>query len=1082
MGRHAHMWLVALLLTVLVRVAAWAQEVKTGAEFYERKASWRETMLDVRARYGAWKAEQEALRAQLQFGPWYATAPIKADKLSDAGFPEQGVDLEATDAQGPLWHKHEDWTDGRVVNLPEVDSVLTYLYRTIRSERAARLAVSLGSDDGLVVWLNGATVLEHDVSRGAAPDQELITLDLQPGENRLLMKIHNGNGGHAFYFSTEVKPLAGIWKQFERDFPMESSWLRSDLPGGRHLEWFGAGPDGATSLMREAAGRALALAHGTLDLVERSAPRPEYAGALGALEQRIAAARTEPDADWPALYVETRQLRRRIILSHPLLEFDALLISKRPPPLYSHMVDQYLGRHSRSGPGLVVLSSWKDSPKATVLLEGKLPEGSVLHPDLSFDGRRVLFSFCDHTVSDPERRRFFIYEAAVDGSWVRQVTGTPTDPLEGAGGRRTVLIEDFDPCYLPDGGFAFVSTRNQAYGRCHGGRYTPSYVLYRGELDGSGIRRLSFGEANEWDPAVLDDGRIVYSRWDYINRHDTIYQGLWVTRPDGTATAHYYGNYTANPCMVAEPHPIAGSHKVAATVMAHHSYTSGSIIVLDPRRGEDGDAPITRVTPEAAFPETEGWPEGAYATPYPLSEELFLAAYTPDQLVSQGSIQRANAYAIYLVDAVGGRELIYSDPDTSCFSPIPIQPRQVPPAFSSMVAGKESQTTGRFFVQNVYDSTEEIQPGSISALRVVELIPQPTPSVPDRSYAANEVVKRILGTIPIDDDGSAAFEVPAGTPLQFQILDGNGMAVLTMRSQVYLQPGELMSCAGCHEPRRSAARLTRIPHAVTFRSLDPPAGPQYDGGLSFARTVQPVLDRNCIRCHGLDRKAAGIDLLGTPQHGRSEGTAYATQASHGFSVSYRALMGREGAVALAQRNTETVRSKPTDYFAHAGRLAPMLLKDHHGVRLDRASFQRIVGWLDLNAQFYGDYSYNRVEGRTPSPEGERALRAHVREVFGAELAEQPFAALVNVAMPTESRILKAPLAVEAGGWGQVEGGWTSTDDQGCQTMLKLVEAAVGQPPGRDVAGTCGHEPCDCGACWVAEAEKQYRESLQPKAE
>ena len=825
---------------------------------------------------------------------------------------------------------------------------------------------------------------------------------------------------------------------------------------------------------------ALQFARKTLAFVERSATRPELAAELAALEKRFAQVGRDGAVVGNELLLQVRRLRRRIILSHPLLDFDKLLINKRPTPGYSHQSRQYLGRYSCPGPGLVILESWKDAPKETLLLEGKLPVGSVLHPDLSFDARRVLFSFCDHTVRDPDQRRFLIYEVGIDGSGLRQLTGTPDDRPAGPDGRQTALIEDFDPCYLPGGGLAFVSTRVQLHVRCHyGGRYFANFVLYRADGDGSNIRRISFGEAPEWDPSVLPDGRIVYTRWDYVNRHDTLFQGLWVTRPDGTAAAHVYGNYTRNPCTTAEPRIIPGSHKIMTTAVAHHAYTAGSIIVVDPHRGEDGQTPITRLTPEVAFPETEEWPVGAYANPYPLSEALVLVAYTPDKLTKEEGkppgepkpVQRAGAYGIYLVDALGGRELIYRDPNMSCFAPIPIAPRSTPPVLPSSVESKRAETTGTFYVENVYRSTESIPRGSIKSLRLVQLFGQTIETPPNRGKVMFDMPKRILGTVPVGDDGSVAFHAPAGKPLLFQLLDGNGMAVMSMRSLVYLQPGEVVGCVGCHEPRSSVTPGITMPLGTIVRELRPPAGPRYEGGLSFARTVQPVLDRYCVECHGLDKTEGDVDLLGTLKE-----VPYHHNDPHGamlVSHAYDSLMSRPGLVKIAPRNEETDYSKPKDYFAHAGRLAGVLLeghKDQNGkprVELDRESFQRIVDWLDMNAIYYGDYSWNKAEWREPSPDGETALRGYVAETFGQPLTGQPFAALVNTAHISESRILMAPLATSAGGWGQIEkGGWSDTNGPGYQQMRRLVEASIAPLRFHDIAGTCGREKCLCDNCWV----------------
>ena len=344
------------------------------------------------------------------------------------------------------------------------------------------------------------------------------------------------------------------------------------------------------------------------------------------------------------------------------------------------------------------------------------------------------------------------------------------------------------------------------------------------------------------------------------------------------------------------------------------------------------------------------------------------------------------------------------------------------------MADHQSQPTGIFYLQDVYRSTQGIPRGTIRQLRVNQLIPQPTQRVPYSSAVAFEVLKRILGTVPVDENGSVAFEAPAGVPLQFQALDQDGLAVMTMRTFTHLQPGEQAGCIGCHEPRNSSPAVPRSPpQRAAVLKLEPPAGPHYPGGLSFAKTVQPVLDRYCIDCHGLSETAGDIDLLGTLD--ATEENVAAAYRQLLPSAAYASLTRDGRLVKIAQYGGETWYSQPKDYFAHGGALAPLLMQGHEDVELDPESRQRLIDWLDLNAPCYGTYSWNKDEWRRPDPEGEQALRAHIRHRFGDELAAQPFAALVNVAWPDESRILKAPLALAAGGWGQIDaGGWRSTDE------------------------------------------------------
>jgi len=737
-------------------------------------------------------------------------------------------------------------------------------------------------------------------------------------------------------------------------------------------------------------------------------------------------------------YLKIRWLRREVILSHPTLNFEKLLVNKRAPTGYSHQCDQYLGRHGRPGAGLTIVTSWKTEPKAREILVDKLPVGTTLHPDLSYDGKKILLSYCDATNPKKHERRYWIYECAADGSGLKQLTGTKRDKLETWGNRGTVLVEDWDPCYLPEGGFVFISTRSQSYGRCHGSRYTPSYLMYRADADGSNIRQISFGEANEWDPCVLYDGRIVYTRWDYINRHDTIFQSLWSTRPDGTDVKHYYGNYTRNPYMTAEARPIPGTEKIVCTAQAHHSYTAGSIIVLDISKGEDGTEPLTRITPEAKFPESEGWPN-PFVTPWPLNEQLFLAGHSPQRQARQGGINSDNAYGIFLVDAFGGRELIYRDTKMSSFAPIPLRARRVPRMIPSQLDPKTKDMTAKIICQDVFETrVKDIVRGSAVALRINMIHGQPANSKTNPSIANNEILKHVVGTVPIKEDGSVGFTAPAGEPLQLQLIDKNGMALLTMRSLVYFQPGEASSCVGCHENRGMTPLPRRLKAAGSFPVPTPPAYQKPELALAFMQTVQPVLDKNCIKCHGLGKEIKGkMNLLG--KKGRR------------YSQSYDCLTRKKGLIVVAYRNRETAESKAKEYYAHAGKLAAHLMSEKHqkNVKLCKADFARIVDWLDLNVQFYGDYDREKRENRKISAENEKAIRALVKADLGDKIAAQPIEALVNVAYPKQSRALMMPLAASAGGWGQVKK-WSSTNDAGYKKLAELIDKALPPVKKRDI--------------------------------
>jgi hypothetical protein len=796
---------------------------------------------------------------------------------------------------------------------------------------------------------------------------------------------------------------------------------------------------------------------------------------VAALTGTIAAERSDGDKILQ-VFKKLKSIRRRILFTHPALAFERILINRNPPTSFSHNSDQHLGRHARFGPGLTVLTGWKtDNPKPVSILAGKLPAGATRNPDVHFDGKKVVFAFAPK-LADPLKQRYFLYEAAIDGSQVRQLTGTGRDKFETSGRRATVIIEDNDPCYLPDGGIAFVSTRCQSFGRCHAGRYSPAWVLYRSDANGDNIRQLSYNNENEYEPSVLNDGRIVFCRWEYTNRSEIYYHMLWTTRPDGTGVAAYYGADTVSPFMISEATAIPGTNRSVATATAHHSFTTGTLLVIDPSKGENGEAPLTHLTPEIPYPESQGRPRITFSHPYPITDKLFLASRAEYPISDfQGTLSPPNKRAIYLLDAFGGQERIYADPSVASFSPIPICQRKRPAVLPSMLPETPKGNQATVFVQNVYltrnDPDGLIKPGSIKAIRVNAIGAQPRAK---RSalhpLVGVEIPKKVLGTVPVNADGSAFFKVPAGVSLQLQTLDANGMAIMTERSFFYMQPGELRSCTGCHEkpgavPSFLASIRKRQPLALT-----PPSGPKYPGGLSYARTVQPVLDRYCISCHGLDKTEKKVNLI--------------HQAPRGWRAAVPSALISRGKHYIGYlkytRSEASNNSRPYDYFAHANPVSHMLLKNHGKTNMDRQSRQRIFDWMDLNAQVYGDLFPNKVDHRLIDPAALKALRAYIASILGEKIANQPGRSLINVAQVDESRILMAPLARSAGGWGQMKPQWNSRTDAGYLKMLKMVNRCLVSIVNENTAGWRPSLAQGAGEQWVIEARKAYRDSVKHK--
>ena len=659
--------------------------------------------------------------------------------------------------------------------------------------------------------------------------------------------------------------------------------------------------------------------------------------------------------DHRLLYRQIRWLKRRIVLANPLMDFDKLLFTKRVPTSYSHLVMQYYGWRARPGGGIFVLDDPGYSLDCRDILEGRLSHGCVLEPRLSYDARRIVFSFvqCEgksfdaaKILNDVDEGFYHVWEVNIDGSKPRQLTNGPYD--------------DLMPTYLPDGGIVFSSTRRRGYARCFGGQFSRRwhvYTLHRMDGDGGNLRTISFHDTNEWFPTVSNTGLILYARWDYIDRDAVTHQNLWATRPDGTNPFALWGNATASPHCTFQLQAIPGSPKVVFAASAHHSIAGGSIALVDPTVSDNGQQAITRITPEIPFPEAEGRDiQEYYTSPWPLSEKYFLVGYSPLPLVWEPGANQPNALGIYLLDAWGNRELIYRDPEIGSTNPCPLVPRPVPPALPSMLPDNP-QPIGEMVLGNVYEGLGELEPGSIKQLRIVQIFPKTTnlADKPPIGIAREENGRAILGTVPVEPDGSARFLVPAGKLVHFQALDENGFAYQTMRSATYVQPGERVSCVGCHEHRLSAP----IRKQAELMALGRPAsriepGPLGGRPFSFVEVVQPVLDKHCATCHGSQQPDGGIDLTGVPHQG--------------FSKSYLSLCGdvdfwhlgtnpKNAAGALVPRfggrNQIQITPPGGSYGALGSRLIELIRNGHEEVQLSRDELGRLAAWIDLNAIFYG---------------------------------------------------------------------------------------------------------------------------------
>ncbi len=668
----------------------------------------------------------------------------------------------------------------------------------------------------------------------------------------------------------------------------------------------------------------------------------------------------------------------QIDLNDPVFDFDDILFVSRPfidaldwHDGGGHMCDQYHGFNATEGGLYILENAFSGSPNLRNVLAGSVVQngrfqgqqlnyGGFLSPDLSYDGTQILFAWTERGGFTPtwnETNTFHIFKVNVDGSGLTQLT-------DG-------VNNDFDPVWLPDGRIAFISDRRGGYGRCHP-RPVPTYTLHSMNDDGSNIRTISWHETNEWHPSVDNNGMIIYTRWDYVDRGENQMHGPWITTPDGIDARAINLNYPNGqwqlPRMILSLRAIPNSDKYVGIAAGHHAQAYGSVITVDPNiEDDDAMAPIERITTDAGFPEsTVGTNDDQdYATPWPLSEDLFMVAYEPNY--STANVDNLH-YGIYIIDRAGNKQEIYRDGNLSVLDPIPVKPRPKPVLvtglyFDPMPAAFEPNATVSLI--NVYDSLMPLDESvHIDKLRIVQVLPKATPNnaVPRVSYYINRNTRQVLGTVPVEDDGSAYFYLPYDKPVYFQALDDNGLAYQSMRSAAYVPYGNShLTCQGCHEPRHRApaipdsypTALMRDPSTIEPETV-PGAKP-----FSYPRLVQPVLDANCVNCHDGNQ---AMDL-GSSQGLDSFYQSYINlyQGGHTFGYDDNTYVPEIGGVYCNQDGDDGPefycypRSIPGRVGARASSLYQLLTSGHNGVQLSAEELHRIALWLDLTSQFLGSY-------------------------------------------------------------------------------------------------------------------------------
>jgi len=703
----------------------------------------------------------------------------------------------------------------------------------------------------------------------------------------------------------------------------------------------------------------------TIAAVLAETPQPAIQTALDGLTQGDA-----PGADprWKALYVKACETRRAARLKTLRDTTRHIVFTKHYNMGGSHYAytegqsDAQAERHFKPGSALCILELNDIYGEIVTLVEDK--KGVIRDPDVSYDGKRILFSWKKSDRQDD----YHLYELDLDTNKTRQLT-------DGLG------FADYEGVYLPNGDILFNSTRCVQTVDCW---WTEVSNLYTCDKDGKYLRRIGFDQVHSNYPQVLPDGRVTYTRWDYNDRGQLYPQPLFQMNMDGTGQTEYYGNNSWFPTTVGHARPIPGSDKLIAIATGHHSRQVGALIRIDVNQGRQETAGVTLVAPlvedkkDRRYRRVDGYTgfDGHFMYPYALNEQEYLAAYSATQ--TRGDTM--NGFDLCYVREDAAREVLAHDPAISCCQPVLLMPREQPVVPPSRVDYRK--TAGQYYMQDIYigPGLKDIPRGTVEKLRVIELRFRAAGvgsnrnrgpgggalvSTPVSCNNGTWDVKAVLGDAQIYPDGSAFFEVPARIPVYFQAIDTNGYVVQTMRSWSTLMPGETFSCVGCHEDKDTTPPVKQATMAMAAgaQQLTPFHGPVR--GFSFQKEIQPILDKHCIKCHKNRGKIAG------QKKGKTDATVdpkmpFSLLAETGAKSGGRAWS--DAYVNLTQNgkpnpivnwmNVQSIPPMIPPYFAGSAKskLPAMLKKGHNKVALSREELDKISCWIDLLVPYCGDYA------------------------------------------------------------------------------------------------------------------------------
>ena len=629
--------------------------------------------------------------------------------------------------------------------------------------------------------------------------------------------------------------------------------------------------------------------------------------------------------------------KRAILLANPLLNGDKILTVRyqlgnrdrraMAPELgtqSNNWSNQESARRKGFNADIVELSNLRDEVQIRTIYK---PDNtsSIADLKLHWDGDRAMFT---QTMSD---NRWNVFEVKLNNADCKKLIDNPEPDLEF-----------YDGTYLPDG--RIIANSNIGYQGVpcvNGSDPVGNMVLYTPQS--KNLRRLTFDQDANWNPVIMNNGRVMYTRWEYTDLTHYYTRIVMNMNPDGTEQKALYGSGSMFPNSTFDVQPLPGyASAFVGIISGHHGVArSGPLILFDPAKARKGVAGMLQEIPHRNRPIVEEvkdrlvdgvWPQ--FIKPSPLNDTYFLVA---------AKLDKNDLWGIYLVDKFDNVTCLHKMEGEGYISPIAVRKTVTPPAIPDRVKLDDKQAT--VFIQDIYEGEglKGIPRGTVKSLRLHAYEYAYVQTQSDHNWHGIQSgwdIKRMLGTVPVEEDGSVIFKIPANTPVSIQPLDKDGVAVQWMRSWLTGQPGEIVSCVGCHEDQNQIVIPKRViasqkaPHALT-----PPEGGTRS--FTFDLEVQPILDRACIACHNGEGKA--FDLRGGKKDGRGYGTSYLNLHP------YVHRQGGEGDMVVLY---------PYEYHPNTSELVRLLKKGHYNVQLTDAEWRKIYNWIDYNAPDKGYFNAN----------------------------------------------------------------------------------------------------------------------------